>query len=137
MKKLLLLFILMPLLSFNTIQTDKLVGKWKGVDEKDKIGFMTFDTEGFVSIEVDGEILGGKESDMNGEKVSMTYSINLDTDPVEIDFTMTKLSTKEQRSMLFIAEFQDEDNIKLASNFNAERPTEFNIDNSIVLTRMK
>ena len=98
---------------------------------------MIFDNEGYVTIETDGETFGGKEFEMNGEKGSMSYVINSSAEPIQIDLIMTKLETKEQRSMLFIAKFKDDDTIIMASNFNSLRPTEFTTDNSITFKRMK
>lgn len=138
MKKILLLFIIAPLLSFNTIDLEKnIVGKWKGEDEKNQIGLINFDKEGYASFEIDGRVMGGKEFDANGEKGSMTYSVNYDANPITIDVTMTLMASKTERQMLFIAEFKDDDTLVLASNFNPERPTEFNADNSITLHRVK
>ncbi|WP_412560521.1 hypothetical protein [Winogradskyella sp. MIT101101] len=81
--------------------------------------------------------MGGKEFDANGEKGSMTYSVDYDANPITIDVTMTLIDSKAKSHMFFIAKFKDDDTLILASNFNPERPTEFNADNSITLHRVK
>lgn len=138
MKKLLLVLILFPLLSFNSSKAEiNITGTWKGLDETKEIGYMIFDNDGFATIEVEGQTYGGKEFEMNNKKASMTYSINFDTEPIQVDFVISLFDSKEERRMLLIAEFKDEDTMILASNFNSERPTEFNTDNSITLHRIK
>jgi len=135
MKKIFLLFLLIPLLSFNSGKLN-IVGKWKGEDKKE-IGYMIFDADGYASIEMGGQTVGGREFVLNGKKGSMAYSINLDTEPVKIDLTITLLETKKQMKMLYIAKFLDEKTMILASNFNSERPIEFNSDNSIKMQRVE
>jgi hypothetical protein len=138
MKKLALLFIaIVSLLSFTTsdITTD-IVGKWVGEDNEG-VGYFLFDKEGYATLEARGELMGGKEFILQGIKCSMTYTVNYDVKPMELDFTITLLETKDERKMLFIAKFIDDDTLKLASSFNDVRPTEFNDDNSIILTREK
>lgn len=137
MKKLFFLLLLVPLLSFNSGEGKiNIVGKWKGEDKKE-IGYMIFDSDGYASIEMGEQTVGGKEFVLNGKKGSMTYSINLDTVPVNIDLIITQLETKKQMKMLYIAKYLDEKTMILASNFNSERPIEFNSDNSIKMHRVE
>ncbi|WP_435413031.1 hypothetical protein [Psychroserpens mesophilus] len=138
MRKIFLLFILIPLLSFNTSLADKqLIGKWEGKDEKNKVGTIIFDNEGYATIQIDGQAFGGKEFDVNGNKASMTYSINREVKPVEIDFIITSLETHIEMRMLMIAEFDGDNTMTIASDFNNTRPTEFNSGNSIKLYRIQ
>ena len=140
MKKLVLLFIaIVSLSSFTTKHTTTdidIVGKWVG-EENGDVGYFLFDKEGYATLEAQGEIIGGKEFIMKGQKCSMTYIVNHDSKPMEIDFTVTLLETKDERKMLFIAKVIDNNTLKLASSFNNVRPTEFNEINSIILTRVK
>lgn len=137
MKKLLLLLLLIPLTSFTVLQEpDDFIGRWKGKD-KENIRFMNFDKEGYASFETKGQIIGGKEFLLDGKKGSMTYEINTDKDPIEIDFTITKLKTNEQKKILAIVKFQDNNNILIALEFDTLRPTEFNKENAITLKRVK
>ncbi|WP_452599942.1 hypothetical protein [Pontimicrobium sp. MEBiC01747] len=138
MKKLILLFIsILSLSSFTTNKTTMdIVGKWVG-EEKGDIGYFIFDKEGYATLEAQGQVLGGKEFVMKGKKGSMTYQVNYEATPVEIDLIVTMLETKEQKKMLFIAKAIDDNTIQLASSFSTTRPTEFNDVNSIILTRVK
>ena len=80
--------------------------------------------------------MGGKEFMMNGQKGQMTYNINTDVEPIEIDFIITKIAGGETMKLLFIAEFKDKDTMLLAATFKeGTRPTEFTDDNSIILKR--
>ena len=135
MKRIFILLILLPLLSFNSdLNSIDLIGKWTGED-KGQIGFITFDKEGYSTFEIEGQIIGGKEFVMNGKKGKMTYEFNLEKNPIEIDLTITKLESNEQKKILCIAEFEDENNMIFAMTFDSERPTEFNDENSIKLKR--
>ncbi|CAM3979089.1 hypothetical protein FLAN108750_02930 [Flavobacterium antarcticum] len=140
MKRIFILLIVLPLLSFNSdsnavnITAIDLIGKWTGED-KGEIGFITFDKEGYASFEIQGQIIGGKEFVMNGKKGKMTYEFNLEKKPIEIDMTITKLEFNEQKKILCIAEFEDENTMIFALTFDSERPTEFNDENSIKLKR--
>lgn len=137
MRKLVILLLIIPLTSFNSInQTIDFVGKWAG-EENGEIGFIVFDNEGYATFEIEGMILGGKEFEMNGEKGNMTYTINADTNPIKVDFTLTKLETGEQKKMLCIAKFIDENSMQFAMSFDTDRPSSFDGDSSITLKRME
>ncbi len=137
MKKILILFLMIPLLSM-TIKNDraKFVGKWIGEDKKE-IGYLNFDTEGYAFFEFQGKIFGGKEFIFNGKKGKMTYEINSETNPIQVDLTVTKLESGEQKKLLCIAEFINNDKMKFAINFEEKRPTEFDSENSIIFKREK
>ena len=61
----------------------------------------------------------------------------MDTDPIEIDFTIIKLETKEQKSLLAIVKFEDNNNMRIAIDFNAARPTDFDGENAMTLKRVE
>jgi len=137
MKKLIALLFIIPLISFDTIQEPSdFLGRWTGED-KGNIGFINFDKEGYASFEIQGQVIGGKEFLLEGKKGSMTYKVNMDTDPIEIDFTITKLETKEERKLLAIVKAIDKDSILIAMNFGGARPTNFDSDNAMTLKRVK
>lgn len=138
MKKLVFLFItIVSLSSFTTRDTKiDIVGKWIG-EENGDVGYFLFDEEGYATLETQGQIIGGKEFLMNGKKCSMSYTVNYDAEPIEIDFTLNILETKSEKKMLFIAKAIDNNTLKLASSFNHVRPKEFNEINSIILKRVK
>ena len=137
MKKLFLFLLIAPLMAFNTIQTKEgFVGRWAGEDTK-KVGFLTFDAEGYATFEIDGQVMGGKEFVVNGEKGKMVYSINTTVVPIEIDLTLTKLESGEQKTMLCIAKFENKDTLLFAMDMNDVRPVNFDGDQIITLTRVK
>ena len=137
MKKLVFLFLALICLAFVPItETNKFVGRWTGED-KNEIGYLIFDNDGYAYLEINGEVLGGKEFTFKGKKGSMRYEINEDTSPIEVDLIINILETNEEKRLLCIAEFLDDDNFKFAMGFEDLRPSEFAEDNSIILTRDK
>lgn len=138
MKKLLLVLFVLPLMSFHSIDTEiSIIGKWKGEDKGD-IGFVSFDDEGYVIFETGGQTMGGKEFIMSGTKAKMTYKLNRETKPMELDLIITMLESNESRSMYGIVEFENEDKMHLAVGFGGTtRPTEFDDINSIYFFREK
>ena len=137
MKKLFILLLAVPLLSFN-IKTDnsKFIGKWAGEDGQE-IGYLSFDAEGYAYFEIQGQIMGGKEFVQDGQKGSMTYEINDETNPIQVDLILTLLDSGEQNKLLCIANFIDNDTMEFALGFQGIRPIEFDEENSIILRREK
>lgn len=132
----LFIFFIVPLMLLNiTSQKADFVGKWIGEDKGD-IGYIVFDEEGYASFEIEGQIMGGKEFTMNGQKGKMTYSINDKVNPIEIDFIITKIDTEESMELLGIAEFIDKDTVNFSISYNSVRPTQFG-ETSIILKRVK
>ncbi|WP_452223602.1 hypothetical protein [Lacinutrix chionoecetis] len=137
MKKLALIFLLLPLFSFNVIQTESLfVGKWKGEDKGD-IGVITLEADSYATFEINDEVFGGPEFEMDGKRMKMTYAVNTKTTPIQLDFIMTKMDSDESRTMKGIVKFEDENTMRLAIDFSENRATTFTEDNSILLFRSK
>ena len=135
--KYLFLLLAFPLLSFITqAPTNSFVGKWVG-ESKGDVGYMAFDPEGYATIELDGQELGGKEFDVEGDRSQLGYEFNDSVQPIELNFLLRNLDTEEEKKMLLIARFLSKDSLQLATNFNEFRPTEFTEDNSIILNRVK
>ena len=137
MKQLLLLVFILPLFSFKlAAQIDKtqFIGRWIASEET-KIAFINFDQEGFVSIEGSGQVMGGKEFDINGQKGQMTYNINTETSPINIDLVITKLETGESLKLLGIVEFIDTNTMIMDVNFDGNRPIHFNPNQAITFNR--
>lgn len=129
-------FLIIPLFLLNsTSQKEDFIGKWIGEDQGE-IGFISFDTEGYAAFEIEGQLMGGKEFYMNGQKGKMTYTINTKTSPIEVDFILTKVITSESKKILGIAEFLDKDTMNFNMSFDATRPSEFG-ENAITLKRVK
>lgn len=137
MKRLLLLLWLLPLFAFQTDTPEKLIGKWVGEDDNKLLGFMIFDAEGYATIGVDGMVLGGKEFTMDGKTGQMTYTVNMETDPIEIDLVLKQFETNKEKTLMCIVEFVGDDQLKIAMGFDDVRPEVFDDEakETIVLTR--
>jgi len=134
--KYLFTFFIIPLFLLNTTtQKEKFVGKWLGEDQNE-IGYLIFDNEGFAAFEINGEVMGGKEFIMKGQKGKMTYTINHKTKPIEVDFTLTKIETGDSKKILAIAEFSDKNTLRFNMSFGEVRPSEFTED-TITLKRVQ
>lgn len=137
MKKILLLLVAIPLLSLTVEQDNSnFIGKWIGEDQQ-SIGHLNFDTEGYAFFEIQGQIVGGKEFVMNGKKGKMTYEINRETNPIQIDLVVTIIESGDEKKLLCIAKFIDNDTMEFAINSEGNRPTAFDLGNSILLKREK
>lgn len=134
MKKLFLILLFVPLLSIAQTESSKLIGTWIS-DNSDDVGTINFFQNGYAGFEVDGQVFGGKEFTINGEKGSMTYEINTSTDPIQVDFIVTKLSSGKQKTLLCIATFINDNTIKFNLNFEDTRPEQFDEVNTIILNR--
>jgi hypothetical protein len=117
-----------------TINENNFYGKWIGEDNSE-FGYLSFDTEGYAFFEISGQVLGGKEFELNGKKGKMTYQINKETNPIQVDFTVTIIETGESKKLLCIANFIDNDTMEFAINFEEQRPKTFNSANSIIFKR--
>lgn len=137
MKKYILLLLLVSTLSFN-LKSDKndIIGKWSGKD-KNQIGSIIFDSEGYVTIELGGEIIGGEKFKMGDKLAKMTYIYYDNKNPVEINLIMSELDGKHIRTIYLFAEFKNKNTIKVAFLRNKNDTREFNDDNSIILNRQK
>jgi len=134
--KYLFTFFFIPLFLLNsTSQKETFVGKWIGEDQNE-IGYLIFDSEGYAAFEINGQVMGGKEFIIKGKKGKMTYTVNYNTTPIEIDLKVTKIESGESQSILAIAEFTDKDIMNFNLSFDNVRPTEFD-KNSIILKRVK
>lgn len=135
MKKFLLLMIIIPALSITNVNAqNQFIGKWIGDDGQD-VGFVQFDKEGYATLGLGDQIMGGKEFTLRGEKGSMTYKINSSKELFEIDLIVTKLESGKQKKLLCIAQFINDSAIQFAMNFNDLRPVAFTEENSIILKR--
>lgn len=135
MKKLLIILFILPFFAVAQEESaSKLVGTWTSADSNE-VGTINFYEDGYASFEVDGQVFGGKEFTIKGEQGSMTYEINTTTDPIQVDFIVTKLSSGKQKKLLCIAQFINSNTIKFNLNFEDMRPEKFDESNTIVLNR--
>ncbi|KOS06141.1 hypothetical protein AM493_08930 [Flavobacterium akiainvivens] len=132
MKHVIMLFLLatMPVLA----QKDfKSVGKWQGTDDDGGAVYITFDAEGYVTMQKGDEIVGGKHFEMEGIEGQMTYKFIDGTN--QLDFIMKELSSGQENTLMGIYKVNNPDEIVLAMN-NLERPEDFTVD-PIVFKRVK
>jgi hypothetical protein len=136
MKKVIVLLLLIPTLSFN-IKPNKvdIVGKWSGKD-KNEIGSFIFESDGYAKIELRGQLTGGKNFKMGDKSAKMTYKYYADKKPVEIDIIISELNGKHINTIYLFAEFKDNNTMKVAFlRGGKNRPKIFTDNNSIILTR--
>jgi hypothetical protein len=133
----LLLFLLLT--SFTASKTS-LLGKWKGVDDGE-VGFVTFDKDGYVTMEMEGGKMGGRKFDAGGVMASMTYEIDDTVDPMTIDFVIRLLDGGLEVGRLpGIYKFVNNKTLLINMNFDGpERPSRFDAEdpNQITMSRVK
>ncbi|OUS21406.1 hypothetical protein A9Q93_00980 [Nonlabens dokdonensis] len=135
MKKLLVITVLVQMLSIiSAVAQDKFVGKWTADDGKE-IGFIEFQEEGYAALGIGNKVMGGKEFTLRGKKGSMTYVVSDEVLPIKIDLVVTKLESGEQKKLLCIARFINDNEMLFAMNFNNQRPIDFTENNAIILKR--
>lgn len=135
MKKLLVITVLVQMLSIiSAVAQDKFEGKWTADDGKE-IGFIEFQEEGYAALGIGNKVMGGKEFTLRGKKGSMTYVVSDEVLPIKIDLVVTKLESGEQKKLLCIARFINDNEMLFAMNFNNQRPIDFTENNAIILKR--
>ncbi|MFY7671325.1 hypothetical protein ACOSP6_09610 [Tenacibaculum sp. MEBiC06402] len=137
MKKLILLLFI-PFFSFISKSPEKdIIGKWTGED-KGEIGFMTFDEDGYLTMEFNGKKMGGKDFLYRGKKAKATYRFKSKTAPYQIDIVISDIDDNVIRSMYCLAEFKDKNTMKFGiSQSSYNRSKKFEDYDSILLTRVK
>ncbi len=140
MKNILVTLLSFLLLTSFTDSKTSLIGKWKGVDDGE-VGFVTFDKDGYVTMEMEGGKMGGKKFDAGGVMASMTYEIDDTTDPMTIDFIIRLLDEGLEVGRLpGIYKFVNNKTLIINLNFDGpERPTRFDPEdpNQITMSRVK
>ena len=140
MKKILLLFIVtLSLTSFNITNNSEdfnIVGKWEGNDDIE-IGYLVFLENNYAYLEVGGQIIGGKDFEVDGKKGSMTYVLDYSTTPIQLDFITTRHDTKKTLKLLGIIDIINKDEIKVSLGFTGNRPTNFDTADSMTFKRVE
>ena len=139
MKRIIILLIAsLTLISFNnTSETDfNIVGKWQAQDENE-VGFIVFQKDGFAYFEIGGEILGGKEFEMDGKRGNMTYEVDYSKEIISIDLIVTIIDENKSKRLLCIAQRLNDDEINFTIGFNEIRPTDFENNDSMIFKRVK
>jgi uncharacterized protein (TIGR03067 family) len=133
-----LLIIATALSSYTTMPTApfNIIGRWEGVEAGNSV-FMTFDKEGYAIIEKNGQALGGKEFVIKGGKGSMTYKTDFTKDPDELDIVITKIATKEQKSLKGIFKVINDNQMQVCIGYDGVRPANFDTPDAMIFTRVK
>ena len=137
LKILLLLLSTAFLSSFGQVDTKEfnIAGIWQATSNEQKF-ILTFDKEGYATLQKGNDIIGGKEFTMNGEKGCMTYKLDYTQKPVQLDIIITQLSTGGKKVIMGILKIISEDEFLLTMNPNT-RPTDFEADDVKLFTRVK
>ncbi|MDC8003655.1 hypothetical protein POV27_06300 [Aureisphaera galaxeae] len=139
MKKLVIAFLLIPLLSFTFSDRDTydFVGKWE-VENEYGILYFTFEKDGYFSFEDNRRFYNGKGFEVDGNKVTMQYSVDSKKNPMYFDLVLINHGKNEEKTFLGIAEFVDKNilriNVGLLPN---ERPTNFSDPRTMHLKRIE
>ena len=139
MKKIILLILITcALTSFQNYEIDEfsLIGKWKG-EADNEVGYIVFQEDGYAYLEFQGQIIGGKEFVIKGEKGSMYYEVDYDKTPITVDLIVKKIESGKTKKLLFIAQIVSENQIKMQLDFSGVRPTEFDDANSLIFNRVE
>ncbi|WP_400079864.1 hypothetical protein [Winogradskyella sp. R77965] len=141
MKKIFLLLIFGLTLTSCNSKNEKsefdIIGNWKGEDQQE-IGYFTFNSDGFVIIEMEDGIIGGKRFEKKGIPFSLHYKVEYKTEPKQIDLVFTNLDKGNQMTWNCIFEIINEDKIKFTRGTNnAPRPIDFKSSETIILNRPK
>ncbi|WP_430967045.1 hypothetical protein [Spongiimicrobium sp. 2-473A-2-J] len=113
---------------------DFIIGEWEG-SNPNNLNYIRFDENGYIIFTLNGQEIGGKEFEKDGEMANTEYEINSKTNPMEIDIIITDLNTHEVARLLGIIEVIDENNIYFSLGSEGLRPKEFLERNSSHLMR--
>lgn len=137
MKKYILL-LLIPFFSFITKSEESdIIGKWSGED-KGEIGFMTFDKDGYLTMEFEGKKMGGHSFTFKGKEAKATYKFNSKKAPYQIDIIISYMNGDVIRTLNCLAEFQGKNTMKFGIAYKkTTHSTKFEDYESILLTRVE
>jgi len=82
-------------------------------------------------------MVGGKEFEFQGQKGKLVYQVLTRNDTTLLDLIITKLETGEQKKLLAIIRFIDDDTMEFALDAKGTRPTSFHIDHTMTFKRKK
>ena len=112
------------------------IGKWEGTDNTGKTAAIIFDKDGYASLNMDGEVLGGKRDTEPIVKYEFDYSKK----PIWLDLILCDISGKEKARMKSIVKFMADDRMvwQTGDDFT-KRPAAFDEsdkENTVVLKRV-
>ena len=104
-----------------------IVGKWSG-SAKGKTGTMVFSEDGYITMTINGETLGGKNfKTESGDVVNTLYTVNYKKKPHWIDVTVKNAAGEKLQSFKGIFEFVKQNSLRVRISFDGSdnRPTDF------------
>lgn len=114
---------------------EQLIGKWSGT-EGGELGSFIFDSDGFITIENNGEITGGREFQIKEKKAQANYFIDDSTTPFKIDIVFSEIETKSVIGKLEgIFELMDDGRMRIAFGFGYTKMRPTNFDDSVILVK--
>lgn len=126
------------ILVVSALSAQSLTGTWKGTTEGEAMVFV-FDKDGFVSMQSEGQLMGGKRFEIEGKYYCMKYNLHKEGKIRNLDLVVYDLKTnKETHRMLCIVEWISNNQIRLCMGMDEppQRPKDFkNKEDMIVLTR--
>ncbi len=114
----------------------RFIGKWQTELENKKV-VLTFDSEAYAYLKINGETKGGKEFLIKKRKASMTYEVNSKTKPIQVDLIITMKDNNKQKRILCIAEFIDKKSMKFVFGDSGTRPKNFNSKKAVIFKRVR
>lgn len=100
-----------------------IVGEWEGADDTGKEGIFIFKKDGRVDFVLDGKTFNDfAEGDPD---IYLKYELDTSFQPMHLDFVMSSNQIGFSQAIKMIIEFINEDEIRVASNFNDTRPVRF------------
>jgi hypothetical protein len=74
----------------------KHIGLWKG-EEDGEIGFMEFSSEGFITLIMGNDTVGGESFEVDGEILSLKYEVDYNPTPHHIyDFNLQRICSNQR-----------------------------------------
>lgn len=119
----------------------KFVGEWRIEESFMRDAVFLFNNLGYAYMTLDDNLgplrlMGGKMFIFEGLKCRMEFEVNDSVNPHHLD--ITRLDSGKEFSMLFLANFIDDDTLKLAHGKSpVERATEFTKENTEICKRKK
>lgn len=116
-------------LTLPVLSAQALKGKWEGTSEGE-MGMVEFDKQGYVTLVVGGEVIGGKKFEAEGLSMYMKYHTDNTREPYTIDFIMYMSDNTEIARMLGIYKLVDAKTLILNMDFDGiRRPEKFDAAN--------
>ena len=145
MKKIYLLLFICTAFCYSQNKKEAIVGTWKAVDYSGVENKMVFSVDNYVSMNINGEFLDGKNLVIKNakgvdEKGFLKYEIDDSELPFKIDIIITKIENNkavEKGRLMGILEFLNQDEAKINLGISGKREAAFNDSNKETTIRLQ